>query len=92
MAQFPYERQLYTVTTSTTYDPPRRVRAENRKDAAAIIADRIARRRYGSKGYCHHVRFDCHTMDGRQDAYEAFVGYSVQGSSCEGVNIWVYVS
>ena len=87
-----YERDLYTVTTSTTYDPPRRVRAVSRKDAAEIIADRIARRRYGAKGYCHHVRFDCHTMDCKQDTYEAFIGYSVQGAGCEGRNIWLYVS
>jgi hypothetical protein len=86
-----FETALFTVTTGTTYDPPKRVRAETRDEAARIVAERIARRWYGRQGYCHHVRHDCRTMDGRQHTYEAFVGHDVRGSGCAGRNIWVYV-
>ena len=82
---------LYRVTTGTTYDPATRIRAEDRRDAAEIVANRIARKWYGRRGYCHHVREDCRTMDGRQTTFEAFVGHPV-GDGCQGRNIWVYVS
>lgn len=85
-----FETSLYRVTTGTTYDPPTRIRAESRDDAARIVADRIARRWYGRKGYCHHVRYDCRTMDNRQATFEAFIGYSLD-NGCQGRNIWLYV-
>jgi hypothetical protein len=87
----PFETRLYRVTTGTTYDPPKRVRAETRKEAAEIVANRIAKRWYGRAGYCHHVRYDCRTMDRKTEHYEAFVGHTV-GNGCDGRHIWVYVS
>lgn len=85
-----FETQLYKVATSTTYDPPRRIRAESRDDAARKVADTIARRWYGRGGYCRHVREDCRRMDGSETTFEAFVGHNV-GDGCQGRNIWLYV-
>jgi hypothetical protein len=85
------QTNLYRVTTGTTYNPLKRIRAENREDAAGKIADRVARLWYGRKGYCHHVRYDCRRMDNSQATFEAFVGRTVS-DGCEGRNIWIYVS
>ena len=66
---------------------------ENAKDAAKVFADRYARRVYGKRGYCHHVRQDTHTEDGRLFRYEAFIG--VQDRTCGGTsgrNIWLSVT
>jgi hypothetical protein len=87
----PFPTALYSVTTSTSYDPPARIRAESDEDAARQVADRIARRWYGRKGYCHHVRYDCRTMHKPTTyTYEAFVGHPV-GNGCQGRHIWLYV-
>ena len=87
-----YETQLFQVTTATTYSPPRAVRAETRLDAAERVAATIARKWYGRRGYCHHVREDCRTMDGRETTFEAFIGYpSRSRDGCQGRNVWIYV-
>ena len=85
------ETRLFKVATGTTYDPPKRVRAESRKEAADKVASSIARKWYGRSGYCRHVREDCRTLDGRETTFEAFIGHDV-GDGCNGRNIWVYVS
>jgi len=61
------------------------------KDAAKEFAGRIARRQYGRRGYCHHVRLDGVSTDGRYANYEAFIGYPAQGGGTNGRNIWLAV-
>ena len=61
---------------------------ESIKDAAFMFADRIARKEYGRhRGYCHHVRCDGASTDGRYANYEAFIGHTVSGGMTSGRNI-----
>ena len=62
------------------------------KDAAFAFADRLARREFGrSRGYCHHVRLDGVSTDGRYANYQAFIGRAAQGGGTYGHNIWIAV-
>jgi hypothetical protein len=42
-------------------------------DAARAFASRYARRKFGRRGFCHHVRQDSYRQDGTAFDYEAFV-------------------
>ena len=61
-------------------------------DAAHIFADREARRIYGRRGFCHHVRKDCWREDGSSVTFEAFIGVPWERTGCSGKNIWLTVS
>lgn len=65
---------------------------ESVKDAAFAFAQRYARRVYGKRGICHHVRQDSHREDGSQFNYEAFIGVPCEGGGTSGKNIWLSVS
>lgn len=69
----------------------RSVLAYSSREAAEIFANRAAKRIYGSRGYCHHVRNDCHSPDNRNNIYEAYIGVPVRGGGCSGTNIWLAV-
>ena len=62
------------------------------KDAAWLFADRLAKRTHGKRGYCHHVRMDGASTDGRYANYEAFIGVPAQGGGTNGKNVWLSVS
>jgi hypothetical protein len=64
---------------------------ETGQDAAREFANRIARNKFGKRGYCHHVRLNCWTEDGRSGNYEAFIGVPAQGGGTNGHNIWLTV-
>jgi len=64
---------------------------ENAQDAAALLAGREARRIYGRRGFCHHVRRDCWRADGSSVTFEAFIGVPWQNTGCSGRNIWLTV-
>jgi hypothetical protein len=55
----------------------------------------MARRAYGKRGYCHHVRLDTYTENGSSFNYEAFIGVdqpAKYGGGCSGRNIWLTVT
>jgi hypothetical protein len=65
------------------------------KDAAMVFAGRIARKTFGKKGYCHHVREDLRREDGLWFSFEAFVGYDLPrayGGGTQGHNEWIEVT
>lgn len=64
---------------------------ETAQDAARVFADRWAKRLYGKKGYCHHVRLDCYAADGRYSNFEAFVGHDCGDGCCSGRNVQLSV-
>jgi len=78
------------VHTGDKYDNGRIV--ENADDAAKVMAGREARRIYGKRGFCHHVRRDCWRADGSSITYEAFIGVPWQNTGCSGKNIWLAVN
>lgn len=57
------------------------------RDAAWLFANRLAKREYGRKGYCHHARLDCASADGRYGHYECFIGVPAEGGGTTGKNI-----
>jgi len=61
------------------------------RDAAWLFANRLAKREYGKRGYCHHVLMDCASTDGRYANYEAFIGVRVEGGATSGKNVWLAV-
>ena len=65
---------------------------ESAEDAAKLFATRYARRVYGKRGMCHHVRQDSWREDGSQINYEAFVGVPCEGGGVSGKNIWLSVT
>ena len=66
---------------------------ESAKDAAKVFAGRYARRQYGKRGICHHVRLDTYVENGRSANYEAFIGVpDRQGGGITGQNIWLTVT
>jgi hypothetical protein len=75
----------------------RPVTAESPEEAARVIAERLARRSYGRRGYCRVLRLDSWTQDGSTHHYQAFVGRAVLGrgrrptGECAGHNEWVTV-
>jgi hypothetical protein len=64
---------------------------ESARDAAWVFANRLAKRTFGSRGYCHHVRMDGASTDGRYANYEAFIGVPAQGGGTNGRNVWLSV-
>jgi hypothetical protein len=64
------------------------VNAHDAREAAYIFANRMARRRYGDKGYCRTIRQDAFTHDGKSAHFEAVIG---KGSSGIAQSIWLYV-
>lgn len=70
------------------YDPshPSTHAVLNAAEAAKVFAHREARRIYGKRGFCHHVRLDLRTERGNWFLYEAFIGVPVHGG-CTGKNI-----
>jgi hypothetical protein len=64
---------------------------ETSKDAAREFANRIARKVFGRRGYCHHVRLDSWKADGSYANYEAFIGVAAQGGGTNGRNVWLTV-
>src|SRR5262245_59607790 len=64
---------------------------ESAKEAAHEFADRIARKVFGKRGYCHHVRLDGASTSGQYANYEAFIGVPAQGGGTNGHNIWLTV-
>jgi hypothetical protein len=80
--------------TMTTYtcEGFRPVAAYDASEAAAIFAERLARRQYGKRGYMRTMRLDHWTQDGSLHAFEAFIGYTVdkQGTT-SGHNEWLHV-
>lgn len=69
----------------------RSVKANSAGEAAGIFADREARKRFGKRGYAHHVRLDSWTGDGSLHTYQAFVGVPEKGGGMSGNNIWIHV-
>ena len=65
--------------------------ATSLENAAEIFAARQARKLYGDRGYCHHVRLDCWTADGRSANAEAFIGVDADGG-CRGNNVNIYIT
>ena len=61
------------------------------KEAARIFANRLARKKYGQKGYCYHVRLDSWTQDGSVHHFEVFIGHDLPGGGCQGRNEWLTV-
>jgi hypothetical protein len=61
------------------------------KDAAWLFANRLAKRELGKRGYCHHVRMDGASTDGRYANYQAFIGIPAQGGGTSGKNVWLSV-
>jgi hypothetical protein len=61
------------------------------KDAAWLFANRLAKRELGKRGYCHHVRRDGVSTDGRYANFEAFIGVPAQGGGTDGHNVWLAV-
>jgi len=64
------------------------------KEAARIFANRLARKKYGKKGYCYHVRLDSWTQDGTVHHFEAFIGRDLPrayGGGCQGHNEWLTI-
>ena len=68
-------------------DMPNTVEVLCAEDAAGVFAHRAARRRFGKRGYCHHVREDLRREDGRWFNYEAFIGVDAEGGGTSGHNI-----
>jgi hypothetical protein len=64
---------------------------EDARSAASVFADRYARRIYGKRGYCHHVRQDSYTENGRYFNFEAFIGVNAEGGGTVGKNVWLSV-
>lgn len=62
------------------------------KDAAKVFAERWARRIYGKRGYCHHVRLDHYNETGRYQSFEAFIGVPAWGGGTSGRNITLTVT
>ena len=52
----------------------RDVTAESMRDAAAIFANRLARKRYGRWAYARTCVQQAHSQDGTLGEYSAFVG------------------
>jgi hypothetical protein len=65
---------------------------ESTKDAAFVFADRYARRIYGKRGYCHHVRSDSYSENGLHHTFEAFIGVPAEGGGTDGKNIWLHIT
>lgn len=64
---------------------------DSASDAARIFANRLARRQFGRKGYCHHVRLDSRREDGQMGIFEVFIGYPAEGGGTQGHNEWLNV-
>ena len=64
---------------------------ESAKEAAWLFANRLAKREYGKKGYCHHTRLDSASTDGRYGNYECFIGYRTEGGMTSGKNVHLSV-
>ena len=72
----------------------RDVQAERATDAAEVFAKRLARRHYGSGGYCRNVRLDSWTENGRTHVFEVLIGRAARGDAGAtfGHNVWLHVT
>lgn len=68
-----------------------RLTVERMDDAAMAFATRVARRTYGRRGSCHHVRQDGRAVDGSYVNFEAFIGVPAQGGGMSGQNVWLTI-
>jgi hypothetical protein len=69
----------------------RNVSADSADEAAGIFAERLARRRFGKRGYCRTMRLDSWTENGHTHTFEVFIGYDVDRNTCSGFNEWLHV-
>ncbi len=70
----------------------RGLKAPSASYAAALFADRQARREYGRRGYCRAVRLDSWTENGKSHTFEAFIGRPVpRDNATRGRNVWLTV-
>lgn len=69
---------------------------QNVRDAADIFADRLARRKFGKRGYARIVRPDSWTQNGKWHSFETFIGTDQRGpggsTETVGRNEWLYVT
>lgn len=72
-------------------EPTQYKEIDGAKDAAWLFANRLAKREFGRRGYCHHVRRDCVSTDGRSANFEAFIGVPAEGGGTNGHNTWLTV-
>jgi hypothetical protein len=61
----------------------RSVEASSNRAAAAIFAERAARKRYGRSGYCRTCKQVAHSKDGTFAEYIAFIGRTLRGQRSE---------
>lgn len=64
-----------------------RIRVLTVDDAAKVFAARYARRKYGKRGLCNHVRLDSYTENKLHFEFEAFIGVPAVGGGVNGGNI-----
>ena len=57
------------------------------REAAAIFAARMARKFYGSKGYCRSCVMGSYSQDGSLAEFSAFIGYTTGRNETTGHNV-----
>ena len=65
----------------------RSVTADDMGSAAAIFAERLARRKFGRSAYCRTMRLDSWSQDGTLGEYDAFVGTTTGRNETTGSNV-----